>query len=114
MADSDPPNDIPEESIDSSLTSEAIQKINVADEIKNSFLDYSMSVIVSRALPDARDGLKPSQRRILLPSCRCASRLRTWYSAPGSVKRWLRQSRLGSSQRIGQALLILFASQRAL
>jgi DNA gyrase subunit A len=45
--------------------SEKIQKINVADEIKNSFLDYSMSVIISRALPDARDGLKPSQRRIL-------------------------------------------------
>lgn len=44
---------------------ENVQKINVADEIKNSFLDYSMSVIISRALPDARDGLKPSQRRIL-------------------------------------------------
>ena len=44
---------------------EKVQKINVADEIKNSFLDYSMSVIISRALPDARDGLKPSQRRIL-------------------------------------------------
>src|SRR5579863_4659001 len=44
---------------------EKIYKINVADEIKNSFLDYSMSVIISRALPDVRDGLKPSQRRIL-------------------------------------------------
>jgi DNA gyrase subunit A len=44
---------------------EKVTKINVADEIKNSFLDYSMSVIISRALPDARDGLKPSQRRIL-------------------------------------------------
>ena len=44
---------------------EKILKINVADEIKNSFLDYSMSVIISRALPDVRDGLKPSQRRIL-------------------------------------------------
>src|ERR1051326_6335703 len=44
---------------------EKITKINVADEIKNSFLDYSMSVILSRALPDVRDGLKPSQRRIL-------------------------------------------------
>jgi len=44
---------------------EKIESINVADEIKNSFLDYSMSVIISRALPDARDGLKPSQRRIL-------------------------------------------------
>jgi DNA gyrase subunit A len=44
---------------------EKITTINVADEIKNSFLDYSMSVIISRALPDVRDGLKPSQRRIL-------------------------------------------------
>jgi DNA gyrase subunit A len=44
---------------------EKITKINVADEIKNSFLDYSMSVIISRALPDVHDGLKPSQRRIL-------------------------------------------------
>jgi DNA gyrase subunit A len=44
---------------------EIVAKINVADEIKNSFLDYSMSVIISRALPDVRDGLKPSQRRIL-------------------------------------------------
>jgi len=37
----------------------------VAEEVSRSFLDYSMSVIISRALPDARDGLKPSQRRIL-------------------------------------------------
>ena len=44
---------------------EKIQKVNVADEMSQSFLAYSMSVIVSRALPDARDGLKPSQRRIL-------------------------------------------------
>src|SRR5512141_1464909 len=44
---------------------EKVSKINVAEEIKNSFLDYSMSVIISRALPDVRDGLKPSQRRIL-------------------------------------------------
>ncbi len=42
-----------------------IVPINVADEMAKSFLDYSMSVIISRALPDARDGLKPSQRRIL-------------------------------------------------
>ena len=44
---------------------EKVEKVNVADEMSKSFLDYSMSVIVSRALPDARDGLKPSQRRIL-------------------------------------------------
>ncbi len=53
---------------------EKIAKINVADEIKNSFLDYSMSVIISRALPDVRDGLKPSQRRILyaMEQLRCS------------------------------------------
>lgn len=39
--------------------------INIQDELKSSFLDYSMSVIVSRALPDVRDGLKPVHRRIL-------------------------------------------------
>ena len=44
---------------------EKVEKIDVADEMSKSFLDYSMSVIISRALPDARDGLKPSQRRIL-------------------------------------------------
>ena len=47
------------------MSDDSIKKINVADEMSKSFLDYSMSVIVSRALPDARDGLKPSQRRLL-------------------------------------------------
>ena len=42
-----------------------IVKTNIVDEIKKSFLDYSMSVIVARALPDLRDGLKPVHRRIL-------------------------------------------------
>ncbi len=40
--------------------------VNIEDEMRRSFLDYSMSVIISRALPDVRDGLKPSQRRILV------------------------------------------------
>ncbi|HDN67384.1 MAG TPA: DNA gyrase subunit A, partial [Firmicutes bacterium] len=40
--------------------------VYIEDEMKSSYLDYSMSVIVSRALPDVRDGLKPSQRRILV------------------------------------------------
>src|SRR6201993_4815457 len=44
---------------------EKVEPVNVADEVSRSFLDYSMSVIISRALPDVRDGLKPSQRRIL-------------------------------------------------
>jgi DNA gyrase subunit A len=63
------PDDIPEQlpATNTPLfaANEKISKINVAEEIKNSFLDYSMSVIISRALPDVRDGLKPSQRRIL-------------------------------------------------
>lgn len=44
---------------------EEIVPRNVEDEMKSSYLRYSMSVIISRALPDVRDGLKPSQRRIL-------------------------------------------------
>ena len=42
-----------------------IRKIDIDDEMQQSYLDYAMSVIVARALPDARDGLKPVQRRIL-------------------------------------------------
>ena len=42
-----------------------VEGINISTEMKNSFLDYAMSVIVSRALPDVRDGLKPVHRRIL-------------------------------------------------
>ena len=42
-----------------------LKENNIVDEVKKSFLDYSMSVIVSRALPDLRDGLKPVHRRIL-------------------------------------------------
>jgi DNA gyrase subunit A len=60
----DPP-ELPASNLPLYAANEKIARINVADEIKNSFLDYSMSVIISRALPDARDGLKPSQRRIL-------------------------------------------------
>ena len=60
-----PPTPAPQPSGGAYSQGEKIAKINVADEIKNSFLDYSMSVIISRALPDVRDGLKPSQRRIL-------------------------------------------------
>ena len=42
-----------------------IQPISITDEMRRSYLDYAMSVIVSRALPDARDGLKPVHRRVL-------------------------------------------------
>jgi DNA gyrase subunit A len=65
MPDPIDPSASPENSVPAYAANEKIAKINVAEEIKNSFLDYSMSVIISRALPDVRDGLKPSQRRIL-------------------------------------------------
>lgn len=47
------------------IQNEIVLPRNVEDEMKESYLRYSMSVIISRALPDVRDGLKPSQRRIL-------------------------------------------------
>ncbi len=47
------------------MNDKSIQYVDVAEEVSRSFLDYSMSVIISRALPDVRDGLKPSQRRVL-------------------------------------------------
>ncbi len=43
----------------------SIQSVNIDDQMRSAYLDYAMSVIVSRALPDARDGLKPVHRRIL-------------------------------------------------
>lgn len=46
-------------------TNERILPVNIEDEMKNSYIDYAMSVIVGRALPDAKDGLKPVHRRIL-------------------------------------------------
>lgn len=47
------------------LNSDNIQRINIEETLQSSYLDYSMSVIVGRALPDVRDGLKPVHRRIL-------------------------------------------------
>ena len=47
------------------MLEEKIIKINIEEEMKSAYIDYSMSVIVSRALPDVRDGLKPVHRRVL-------------------------------------------------
>src|SRR5258706_9687047 len=44
---------------------EKIQPVNISEQMQQAYIDYSMSVIVGRALPDARDGLKPSNRRVL-------------------------------------------------
>jgi DNA gyrase subunit A len=51
---------------ETTTSSESFENRQILEEIKHSYLNYAMSVIVSRALPDVRDGLKPSQRRILV------------------------------------------------
>ena len=68
MAKKDQVVDIPEKD-------ENISEIDVSAEMRGSFLEYAVSVIYARALPDARDGLKPVQRRIL-------SRWIRWGCAP--------------------------------
>ncbi len=52
------------ETIEAGIVS-GLKDVNTVDIVKESFLDYAMSVIVSRAIPDARDGLKPVHRRII-------------------------------------------------
>lgn len=58
--------EIPEDELeDLTVRSDAVEDIEISREMRDSFLDYSMSVIVQRALPDVRDGMKPVHRRIL-------------------------------------------------
>ncbi len=64
--DGQPPAQPPAATASANGDNERIQPLNIEAELKESYLSYAMSVIVSRALPDARDGLKPSQRRILV------------------------------------------------
>ena len=47
------------------MSEDRIRKISIENEMKSAYIDYSMSVIVSRALPDVRDGFKPVHRRVL-------------------------------------------------
>jgi DNA gyrase subunit A len=61
VSEENPPVEPPHEPRD-------ISPVDITDEMKSSYLDYAMSVIVSRALPDVRDGLKPVHRRILFAS----------------------------------------------
>lgn len=58
-------NDNTAESTALAFKNQKIDVVGIHDEVKKSFIAYSMSVITSRALPDVRDGLKPGQRRIL-------------------------------------------------
>ena len=54
-----------EEPVNNTGTQTGLLPVNIAEEMRTAYLDYTMSVITSRALPDARDGLKPVHRRIL-------------------------------------------------
>jgi DNA gyrase subunit A len=62
-----PPDDIPPGDPQAPATPDSpfVQPVSIEDEMRSSYLDYAMSVIVSRALPDVRDGLKPVHRRII-------------------------------------------------
>jgi len=64
MSDTPPPSDV-DGDLDNDGENDDVTVIEIQEEMESSFLDYAMSVIISRALPDARDGLKPVHRRIL-------------------------------------------------
>src|SRR5262249_2617262 len=66
LPDELPPQGPPPDAPPADGNGDRFQPLNIEDELKDSYLTYAMSVIISRALPDVRDGLKPSQRRILL------------------------------------------------
>jgi len=63
------------------LTSEQIEEILLKEEMKSSYIDYAMSVVVGRAIPDVRDGLKPVHRRIIY-----AMAANNWYYTSSHVK----------------------------
>ncbi len=65
MMAGDPPNSAGGPQADLAERDANVQPINIENEMRKSYLDYAMSVIIGRALPDVRDGLKPVQRRIL-------------------------------------------------
>ncbi|MFX1309743.1 MAG: DNA gyrase subunit A [Promethearchaeota archaeon] len=63
------------------MTSEQIEEILLKDEMQSSYIDYAMSVVVGRAIPDVRDGLKPVHRRIIY-----AMTVNNWYYTSSHVK----------------------------
>ena len=73
-----------------------IKDIDIGQEMRDSFMDYAMSIIVSRALPDVRDGLKPVHRRILV----CDVRTR---DVPGQAVQEIGENRWRSYREISPA-----------
>ena len=76
-----------------------IQPVNIEEEMRRSYLDYSMSVIIGRALPDVRDGLKPVHRRILYAMHDMGLLHNRKHSRWGCTPTGLRASAPGSSAR---------------
>ena len=66
-------------------TEDKLIPINIEDEMKSAYIDYSMSVIVSRALPDVRDGLKPVHRRVLFGMHELGVRANTSYKKSARI-----------------------------
>src|SRR5436189_3057277 len=62
-----------------------VRSVNIDEEMRGSYLDYAMSVIVARALPDARDGLKPVHRRILYAMQELGLRANTGYKKSARI-----------------------------
>ena len=62
-----------------------IQSVNIEDEISKSYLDYAMSVIIGRALPDVRDGLKPVHRRVLYAQDQQGNRFNSSYKKSARI-----------------------------
>ncbi len=80
-----------------------ILPVNIEEEMKQSYLDYAMSVIVGRALPDVRDGLKPVHRRVLY----AMSELGNDWNKAYSTRRWtgFRPSRTSGRARPTMTLM---------
>ena len=70
------------------LDQDRIIKVNIETEMRKSYIDYSMSVIVSRALPDVRDGFKPVHRRILYGMRELGNTQCVWHKNGACVIRW--------------------------
>ena len=75
----------------------SVKSIRIEDEMRTSYLDYAMSVIVARALPDVRDGLKPVHRRILYTMGEMGLSSGSAYRKCAAIDR--KSTRLNSSHR---------------
>ena len=87
---------------------EKLIPINIEDAMKSAYIDYSMSVIVSRALPDVRDGLKPVHRRVLYGmhqlGLRSSSKFKKSAFIVGEVLGWSLAERAAEGEVLGKAL----------